>query len=117
MFEKDFRKQRVHKCQEKRRLPLKGLTTTAETSKVLVRVDGAVPGQGILLHEKVIHPSQLTTQQLHPNITPQALDRSLRISPAFWAVIHHLTETCGMKVTEMPFDDVTKLVGPLMISS
>ena len=62
MFEKDFRKQRVHKCQEKRQLPLKGLVTTAETSKVLVRVDGATPGVGPLLHEKVIKPRKLTPQ-------------------------------------------------------
>ena len=116
MFEKDYRKQSVHKCQEKRQLPLKGLVTTAEESRVIVRVEAAIAGTGPLLHEKVIKPRKLTPQQMHPDIKPAAMDAAIRISPAFWAVIHHLQETCGMDVTAMEYDTVTKIVGPLMKS-
>ena len=90
MLEKDYRKQRVHKCQEKRQLPLKGIVTTAETSRVTVRVEGATTGSGPLQHEKVIKPSELTSQQMHPDIKPAAMEESIRVSPAFWAVIYHL---------------------------
>ena len=68
MYERDYRKQPAHKCQEKRRLPLKGMMTSAEKAKVIIRVEGSIPGAG-LKHEEVLHPRDVTAEQLHPDIT------------------------------------------------